>query len=144
MLYKKLSNKFKNWLVTIKKIKNLNNLIFLLCNIDTNIKKISKESLLYAKPNISIISITKLPFKSFNLAFVKLFIAIGIAAIFSNFSTATRSYPDSMDVSNIVKQGPISQVEKDRHNSLGLYYYYGKLEYIAINHKSFALLTTKK
>ena len=42
MMYKKLSNEFKDLLVTVKKIENLNNLILLLCNIDANIKKISK------------------------------------------------------------------------------------------------------
>ena len=42
MLYKKLSNKFKNRLVTVKKIENLNNLILLFRDIDINMKKISK------------------------------------------------------------------------------------------------------
>ena len=42
MLYEKLSNKFKNLLVIVKKAKNLNEMIVLLCNIDANIKKISK------------------------------------------------------------------------------------------------------
>ena len=42
MLYKKLSNEFKDRLVSIKKAENLNNLILLLRDIDANIKKISK------------------------------------------------------------------------------------------------------
>lgn len=38
----KLNNEFKDELIIIKKIKNPNNLILLFCNINTNIKKISK------------------------------------------------------------------------------------------------------
>ena len=41
-LYEKLSDEFKDWLVTVKKAKNLNNLILLLYNMDANLKKISK------------------------------------------------------------------------------------------------------
>ena len=45
MLYKKLSNEFKNLIViTIKKTKNFNDLILLLCDIDAKMKKISKQS----------------------------------------------------------------------------------------------------
>ena len=44
MLYEKLNDEFKDRLVTIKKTENLNDLILLLHNIDTNIKKISKQS----------------------------------------------------------------------------------------------------
>ena len=42
MLYEKLSNEFKDWLVIVRKAENFNDLILLLCNIDTNMKKISK------------------------------------------------------------------------------------------------------
>ena len=52
MLYEKLSDKFKDRLVTIKKIENLNNLILLLHNIYANMKKISKQSQLCIKPNV--------------------------------------------------------------------------------------------
>ena len=44
MLYKKLSNEFKDRLVTVNKAENLNNLILLLRNMDTKMKKISKQS----------------------------------------------------------------------------------------------------
>lgn len=44
MLYKNLSNKFKNRLIIIKKVKNFNKLILLLYNINVNIKKINKQS----------------------------------------------------------------------------------------------------
>ena len=63
MLYMKLSNEFKNRLVIVKKIENLNNLILLLCNIDANMKKISKQSQLRVKPNVSNFPTIKLPFK---------------------------------------------------------------------------------
>ena len=42
MLYKKLSNEFKDRLVTVKKTENLNNLILLLRDMDANMMKISK------------------------------------------------------------------------------------------------------
>ena len=42
MLYEKLSNEFKDRLVTVKKVEKLNDLILLLCNMDVNMKKISK------------------------------------------------------------------------------------------------------
>ena len=44
MLYEKLSNEFKDRLVTIKKAENFNNLILLLRNMDANMKKISVMS----------------------------------------------------------------------------------------------------
>ena len=49
-----------------------------------------------------------------------------------------------MDVSNVIKQGPISRKEKDRHNSLDLCHYCSKLGHIAIDHKNPALLATKR
>ena len=42
MLYKKLSNEFKDRLVTVRKAENLNNLILLLRNMDANMKKINR------------------------------------------------------------------------------------------------------
>ena len=42
MLYEKLSDEFKDRLITVKKAENLNNLILLLCDMDANMKKISK------------------------------------------------------------------------------------------------------
>lgn len=44
MLYQKSSDEFKDELVIIKKVENLNNLILLLFNMDANIKKSSKQS----------------------------------------------------------------------------------------------------
>ena len=44
ILYEKLSDEFKNRLVTVRKAENLKNLILLLHNIDANMKKISKQS----------------------------------------------------------------------------------------------------
>ena len=42
ILYEKLSNELKDWLVIVRKAENLNDLILLLHNMDANIKKISK------------------------------------------------------------------------------------------------------
>ena len=42
MMYKKLSDEFKDRLVIVRKIENLNNLILLLCDKNANMKKINK------------------------------------------------------------------------------------------------------
>ena len=41
-MYEKLSNEFKDWLVTVRKAENPNDLILLLRDMDVNMKKISK------------------------------------------------------------------------------------------------------
>ena len=72
MLYKKLSDEFKNRLVTVRKAENHNNLILLLRDMDANMKKISKQSQLCIKPNASNFPAIKPPFKSYNSARTKL------------------------------------------------------------------------
>lgn len=64
--------------------------------------------------------------------------------IFFVTSIATRTYLGLIDMSNMIKQRPLLQEEKDRYNSLSLCRYNCKLKYIAIDHKNSALLTTKK
>ncbi len=49
-----------------------------------------------------------------------------------------------MDMSNVIRQGPIWQEEKNRHNNLGLCRYCGEPGHIAIDNKNPALLATKK
>ena len=144
MLYEKLTDEFKDWLVTVKKVKNLNDLILLLCNIDANIKKISKQSQLRVKLNASNFPATKPPFKSYNSAPTKPSTAVGVAVVFLVPSTAIGTYPGLMDVSNMIKQRPISQEEKNRRNSLGLCRYCSKPGYIAIDHQNPALLAIKR
>ena len=68
MLYEKLSNEFKDRLVTIMKAENLNNLILLLRDMDAIMKKYSKQFQLYVKLNASNFPTTKPPFKSYNSA----------------------------------------------------------------------------
>ena len=144
MLYKILNNEFKDWLVTIRNKKNLNNLILLLPNIDANMKKISKQSQLHVKSNASNFPTIKPPFKSYNLTPTKPCIVVRVAVVSSVPSTTTRTHPGPMDVFNEIKRGPILQEEKDRHNSLHLCYYYNKPGHIAINHRNSGLLTTKR
>ena len=144
MLYKKLSNEFKDQLVTIRKVENFNNLILLLCDMNANMKKISKQSQLRVKPNASNFPATKPPFKSYNSASIKLSTAVGVAIVFSVPITTTGTHFGPIDISNVIKQGPISQEEKDRRNSLGLCCYCGKPGYIAINHRNPVLLATKR
>ena len=120
MLYKKLADEFKDWLVTVKKAENLNDLILLLHNMYANMKKISKQSQLYAKPNTSNFPTIKPLFKSYNLTFTKPSTVVGVAIVPPILSTATGTYLCPMDMSNVIRQGPISQEEKDRCNSLGL------------------------
>ena len=144
MLYKKLSDEFKDWLVTVRKAKNFNNLILLFHNMDSNIKKISKQSQLHVKPNAFSFPATKPPFKSYNSALTKLSTAIGVAVVFSITNIATGIHPGLMDLSNVIKRGPISQEEKDRYNSLGLCRYFGEPGHIAIDHINPTLLATKR
>ena len=107
MLYGKLSNEFKDQLVTVKKAENLNDLILLLRNIVINMKKISKLSQLRIKPNVSNFPATKPPFKSYNSVPTKLSTAIGVAVVFPILSTATGTHPGPMDMSNVIRRGPI-------------------------------------
>ena len=144
MLYEKLSDEFKDRFVTVRKAKNLNNLILLLRNMDANIKKICKQSQLRVKPNASNISATKPPFKSYNSAPTKPSIAVGVAVVFLAPSTTTGTHPGPMDVSNVIRRGLISQEEKDRRNNLGLCRYCSEPGYIAIDHRNLALLVTKR
>ena len=144
MLYKKLSNEFKDRLVIVKKAENFNNLILLLCNMDVNIKKINKQFQLCVKPNASNFPATQPPFKSYNSAPTMPSTTIGVAAVSPVPSTATGTYPSPINVSNVIRQGSILQEEKDRRNSLGLYHYYGESGHIAIDHRNPALLATKR
>ena len=126
MLYEKLSNEFKDRLVTVRKTKNLNDLILLLRDMDANMKKISKQSQLRVKPNASNFPATKPPFKSYNSAPTKPFTVVGVAIVSPTPSTATGTHPGPMDVSNVIRQGPILQEEKDRRNNRGLCRYYAE------------------
>ena len=144
ILYEKLSDEFKDWLVTIKKAENLNDLILLLRNIDTNIKKISKQSQLRVKPNVSNFPTIKPLFMLYNSAFTKLSTVIGVTVVFSVPSIATGTHSGPIDISNMIRQGPILQNKKDRCNSLGLCYYCDQSRHIVMDHKNRALLATKK
>ena len=104
MLYEKSSNEFKDWLVTVRKVEKFNDLILLLCNIDANMKKISKKSQLCAKPNTSNFLTTKPLFKSYNLAPTKPSTTIGVAVVYPVPSTTFGTYSGPMDVSNIIRQ----------------------------------------
>ena len=144
MLYKKLSNEFKDRLVTIMKVVNLNNLILLFCNMDVNMKKNSKQSQLRVKPNASNFPATKPSFKSYNSTSIKLSTIVGVAVVSPVLSTTIGTHPGPIDMSNMMRQRPILQEEKDRHNSLGLCRYYGEPGHIAINYRNSALLAIKR
>ena len=107
MLYKKLSDEFKNRLVIIRKRENLNNLILLLCNIDTNMKKISKQSQFRIKPNASNVSTIKHPFKSYNLTSTNPSTTIRVTVVSPVSSTAIGTHLIPMDMSNTIKHGLI-------------------------------------
>ena len=144
MLYEKFRDEFKNWLATIRKTKNLNDLILLDHNMNAKMKKISKLSQLRIKLNASTFPATKPPFNSYNSASTKPSTAVGVAIVFPVPSTATETYPSPMDVSNMIKRGLILQEEKDKRNTPGLCCYYGKPGHIAIDHRNPALLTNKR
>ena len=144
LLYEKLSDKFKNRLITIKKAENFNDLILLFRNIDANMKNISKQFQLCVKPNTSNFPATKPPFKSYNSASTKPSTAVRVAVVFPVPSIATKTYLDPIDMSNVIRREPILQEEKDRCNNLGLCRYYDKLGYIAIDYKNLVFLATKR
>ena len=112
--------------------------------MDANMKKISKHSQLCIKPNIPNFPATKPPFKLYNSALTKPSTTVRVAVLFPAPSTTTGTHPGPMDVSNVIKQGPILQEEKYRRNNLGLCHYYGELGHIAIDHKNPALLAIKR
>lgn len=131
-------------MITVKKAKNLNDLILLLRDMDSNMKNISNQFELLAKPNALNFSTTKSPFKSYNSAPIKPYSAVKIAVAFLILSTTTGTHSNSMDVFNVIRRGLILQKEKDRRNSLRLYRYCGELGYIAIDHRNPVLLATKR
>lgn len=144
MLYEKLNDEFKDRLVTAKKTENFNDLVLSLHDIDSNIKRISKQSQFRAKPNALNVFIFKPPFKTFNSAFAKPSASVGIAVTAPALNTAAGTHPGPIDVSIAARQGPISQEKKDKRNDLGLCRYCGKLGHIAIDHKNPALLASKR
>ena len=112
ILNEKLSDEFKDWLVTIRKVKNFNNLILLLCDMDANMKKNNKQSQLYIKPNASNYPAIKPPFKLYNSVSTKLSTAIRIEIISSVPSTATGTHFNPINMSSVIKQGPILQKKR--------------------------------
>ena len=142
MLSEKLSDEFKDRLVTVKKPSSLNELITTLRDIDANVKRISKQSHLRAKWANPVTSATKPPFKTANSTPVKPTTSVTVTA--PALSTATGTHPGPMDVSTAVRKGPISQEEKDRRNRLGLCRYCGEPGHIAIDHKDPTLLASKR
>lgn len=148
MLNEKLSNEFKDRLVTVKKANSLGNLILFLRNIDANVKRINKQSHLRAEQNTPATTITKPPFKTANSAPAptptKPSTSVGVIVTSSIPSTATGTHPGPIDISTAGCQRPISQEEKDRRNCLGLCCYCGKPGHIAIDHKEPLLLASKK
>ena len=144
MLNEKLSDEFKDRLVTVKKADNLNDLITSLRDIDANVKRINKQSHLRAKQNTPATSTTKPPFKTANSAPAKPTTSVGVTVTASTPSTATGTHPGPIDVSTAGRRGPISQEEKDRRNRLGLCRYCGEAGHIAIDHKNPELLASKR
>ena len=144
MLNEKLSDEFKDRLVTVPKAENLNALVKYLRDIDANIKRINKQSHLRAKQATPAAPIAKPPFKTANSAPVKPSTSVGVTVTASGPSTATGTHPGPMNVSTSGRRGPISQEEKDRRNNLGLCRYCGEPGHIAIDHRNPAVLATKR
>lgn len=111
--------------------------------MDVNIKKISKQSQLRAKPNVSNFYTTKPLFKFYNSAPNKPSTAIEVAASpVSSIATGTHLGP--MNLFNVMKQGPILHKEKDICNNRGLFRYCDELGYIVIDHRNPVWLAIKK
>ena len=144
LLYEKLSDKFKNLLVTKKKQTNLDDLIKKLCSMDASMKIINQRK--RATPAVN----TPKPTYQHATRFVPQttrFAPVAPAAVttttFTLPSTATGTHAGPMDVSS-VRQGPLSAEKKERRNKLGLCRYCGQPGHIAMDHKDPSTLQAKR
>ena len=139
LLYEKLSNEFKNLLVTMEKQTNLTDLIRKLQNMDANIKIISQRK--RPAPNTN-----GKPFTSSKLAYQQTprSTPTTVTTTTSAPSTASGTHAGPMDVLLVGKRGPLSEEEKERRNKLGLCRYCGQPGHIARDHSDLATLLAKR
>ena len=143
LLYEKLSDEFKNLLVTKKKQTNLVDLIKKLCNMDSSIKIINQQK---RSTSNTVNTATKSSAYQQTTRFVRQptrFAPVAPAAITTTTSTATGTYAGPMDVSS-VRRGLLSAEEKERWNKLGLCRYCGQPSHIARDHKDSNTLLAKR
>ena len=75
--------------------------------MDTNMKNISKQFQFCVKPNTSYFLVTKPLFKSYNSALTMLSTTIRVAVLFPIPSIIIETHPGPIDVSNVIRRGPI-------------------------------------
>ena len=145
-LYEKLSDEFKNFLVTKKKQTNLANLIKKLQSMDASMKIINQQ-----KRPISTVNTPK-PTSQQTTRFGPQPTRFAVAASTSTTttttsttlpSTATGTHAGRMDVSS-VRRGPLTAEEKERQNKLGLCRYCSQPGHIAMDHKDPNTLLAKR
>ena len=149
LLYEKLSDEFKNLLVTKKKQTNLTDLIKKLHSIDASLKIINQRK----RPTSSTVNTLK-PTSQSATRFVPQNTRFAAAAPTTTItmsstlptslpSTATGTHAGPMDVSS-VRQGPLTPEEKERRNKLGLCWYCGQPGHIVMDHKDPNTLLAKR
>lgn len=143
-LYKKLSDEVKGHLVFFSKKTDLSALVTFLQEIDSNLKIFAKFFYLSKVASTAFASVSKPSSKTFSSAPAKQLTSVGVIVTAPALNTLTKTHFGPMDVSTAVRRRPISQDEKNHRNCLGLYRYYGKPGYIAIDHKNPATLSTKR
>ena len=149
LLYEKLSDEFKNLLVTKKKQTNLNDLIKKLRSMDASMKIINQQK--QATPAVN----TK-PIYQQTTIFVPqptIFAPVAPTTTVTTSSTtlptllsstATSTHAGRIDVSSASRRGPLSAEEKERRNKLGLCQYCGQPGHIAMDHRDPNTLLAKR
>ena len=151
LLYEKLSDEFKNLLVTKKKQTNLGDLIKKLCSMDASIKIINQQK--RPAPNTVNTHATK-PTSQQTSRFAPQSTRFATAALTTTVttsstiptslpSTAMGTHAGPMDVSS-VRRGPLTTEEKERWNKLGLCRYCGQPGHIARDHNDSNTLLAKR
>ena len=149
LLYERLSDEFKNLLVTKKKQTNLDDLIKKLRSMDASMKIISQRK----KPTSSPVNTHAAKPTTYQQTtrFVPQPTRLAAAAptttvttSLSLSSTATGTHAGPMDVSSAGKRGPLTTEEKERRNKLGLCQYCGQPGHIALDHRDHNTLQAKR
>ena len=145
LLYKKLSDEFKNLLVTKKKQTNLADLIKKLRSMDVSMKIINQQKraapVVNTKPTQQTTRFVPQPTRF--AAAAPTTVTTSSTLPTSLFSTATGTHAGPIDMSS-VRRGPLTTEEKEQRNKLGLCRYCGQPGHIAMDHKDLNILLAKR
>ena len=140
LLYEKLSDEFKNLLVTKKKQTNLADLIKKLRSMDSSMKIINQQKRATSAVNTKPTYQQTTRFVSQTTRFAPATPTTTITTTSSTLptllpSTATGTHSRLMDVSLASKRRPLSAEKKEQKNKLGLCRYCGQPSHIAMDHR---------